>query len=414
MASSVSAFRDAAAAALNTEEKLLADFQRDSHPDKVCLARREYVGEDGQPIVNPLIQKIKQQVATDPTLFPEYPPPLGIPEFSSRASQLALGRDSRAIVENRVLGVQTVGSSGAVRLGAELLKRCYCVSSSWAGSVLLSSPCDEPLPGIFEAAGFGVVKRYRYWDGGNRRVCVEEMVEDLEKAPEESVVVLSASGHSPTGADLSQDEWKCVTEILVKRRLLPFFLLPAQGLHSKDIDQDSWALRYCVSLGMELLCAQSFSHNFSLYGDRVAHLLCVLKENVTLVAVQSQAEKIVQTLWSRPPGEGARVVTTVLSNPAHMVEWQEGLKGTVERCMLMKERLQEKLRLLGSPGTWEHLIKSGGLYCCIGLSVQQVEFLVKKRHVYVLPGGCFNVSAINSSNLDYVAESLHLTLTTQL
>ncbi|KAK3565705.1 hypothetical protein QTP86_014179, partial [Hemibagrus guttatus] len=280
-----------------------------------------YVGEDGQPIVNPLIRKIKQQIATDSTLIPEYPPPLGIPEFTSRAAQLALGRDSRAIVENRVLGVQAVGSSGAVRLGAELLKRCYCVSSSWTGHILLSSPCDESLPGIFEAAGIGTVKRYRYWDARNRKVCVEEMVEDLEKAPEQSVVVLSASGHCPTGADLSQDEWKRVTEILEKRRLLPFFLLPAQGLQSRDIDEDSWALRYCVSLGMEVLCAQSFSHNFSLYGERVAHFLCVLKENTDLVAVQSQAEKIVQTFWSRPPVEGARVVTTVLSNPAHMVEW---------------------------------------------------------------------------------------------
>lgn len=61
--------------------------------------------------------------------------------------------------------------------------------------------------------------------------------------------------------------------------------------------------------------------NLTFSGERVAHLLCVVKENATLLAVQFQAEKIVQTLWSRPPVEGARVVTTVLSNPAHMVEW---------------------------------------------------------------------------------------------
>lgn len=63
--------------------------------------------DDGQPLVYPLIRKIKQRIATDPTLIPEYPPPLGMPEFSSRASQLALGRDSRAIVENRVMSVST-------------------------------------------------------------------------------------------------------------------------------------------------------------------------------------------------------------------------------------------------------------------------------------------------------------------
>ncbi|XP_062854699.1 putative aspartate aminotransferase, cytoplasmic 2 [Trichomycterus rosablanca] len=361
----------------------------------------------------PLILKIKQQLETDPTLNPEYPPPLGIPEFSRRAVELALGKESRAIVENRVLGVQTVGISGALRLGAELIRNCYCLNSSWPGSVFLPSPCDESLPAIFKAAGIGDVQHYRYWNNINRCVCIKEMEEDLDKAPDQSLVVLSASGHFPTGADLLQEEWKRVTEVMVRRRLLPFFLLPAQGLCSRDMEQDSWILRYCVSLGMELLCAQSFSHNFSLYGERVAHLLFVLKENGSLLAVQSQAEKIVRTLWSRPPSGGARLVATVLSNPAHLVEWQGALRGAGERCMLMRERLRDKLRLLGSPGPWDHLIKSGGLYCCIGLTVEQVNFLLKRMHIYLLPEGCLNVSAINSDNLDYVAESIHLALTSQ-
>ncbi|KAL6456799.1 hypothetical protein MHYP_G00353430 [Metynnis hypsauchen] len=413
MSSLSSAFSDTPMATINTEGKLWAAFSRDPHHEKVYLAGREYVGEGGQASVLPLIWKIKQQIGADPTLHPEYPSPLGLQEFSRRATELALGRDSSALVENRVVGVQAVGTAGAVRLGAELLKRCCCTSSSWNGPVLLSSPCDESLPGIFEAAGIRDVQYYRYWDGEHRGVSMEKMLEDLEKAPEQSVVVLYAAGHYPTGADLSQEEWKGVIDVLVRRRLLPFFLLPAQGLCSGDVELDSWALRYCVSLGLELLCAQSFSHSFGLYGERVGHLLCILKENSNLLAVQAQAEKIIQTLWSRPPAESARVVTTVLSNPAHLVEWQEGLKGTVERCMLMRERLREKLRLLGSPGSWEHLIKLGGLFCCIGLTVQQVEFLLKRKHVYVLPGGCLNVSAINRRNLDYVTESIHLALTSQ-
>ncbi|XP_072537195.1 putative aspartate aminotransferase, cytoplasmic 2 [Salminus brasiliensis] len=413
MSSSLSVFSDAVAA-LNSELKLVAEFQRDSHQDKVFLAGREYVGEEGQATELPVIWKIKQQIGTDPTLHPEYPAPSGLLEFTRKASELALGRDSRALVENRVVGVQAVGMSGAVRLGAELLKHCYCTSSSWNGPVLLSSPCAESLQSIFEAAGIGDVQHYRYWDGDLRGACVEKMLEDLEKAPEQSVVVLSASGHYPTGADLSQEDWRRVTDVLVSRQLLPFFLLPAQGLCSGDVDQDSWVLRHCVSSGLELLCAQSFSHSFSLYGERVGHLLCVLKDDSNLLAVQSQAEKVIRTLWSRPPAGGARVVTTVLTNPAHLVEWQEGLKGAAERCMLMRERLREKMRLLGSPGSWDPLIKPGGLYCCIGLTAQQVGFLVKRRHVYLLPEGCLNISAINSRNLDYVAESIHLALTSQL
>ncbi|KAG9270406.1 aspartate aminotransferase, cytoplasmic-like [Astyanax mexicanus] len=404
-----------AVGALSAELKLLAEFRRDSHREKkVFLAGREYVGEDGKTTELPVIWKIKQQFGTDPTLYPEYQPTSGLPEFTRKAVELALGRESRALVENRVVGVQTVGLSGAVRLGAELLKHCYCTSSSWTGPVLLSSPCDESLPSVFEAAGIGNVQHYRYWDSDLRGVCVEKMLEDLEKAPEQSVVVLSASGHFPTGADLSQEDWRRVIDVLVRRQLLPFILLPALGLCSGDVEQDAWVLRHCVSLGLEIMCAQSFSHSFSLYGERVGHLFCVLKDDSNLLALQSQAEKIIRTLWSCPPAGGARVVTTVLNNPAHLVEWQEGLKGMAERCMLMRERLREKMRLLGSPGSWEHLIKPGGLYCCTGLTAQQVQFLVKRRHVYLLPEGCLNISAVNGRNLDYVAESIHLALTSQL
>ncbi|XP_043101993.1 putative aspartate aminotransferase, cytoplasmic 2 [Puntigrus tetrazona] len=397
---------------VSSEIKLLGDFKRDTHPDKVNLAGREYVGEHGHIAWLPLVRKVKQQIAADPTLPPVYPPILGIPEFIRRATELALGKDSPAIMESRVFGVQTVGCTGAVRLGAELLRSCYCSSSSWSGTILLSSPCDDSLVGTFKAAGIEDVRHYRYWDAESNGVCVENMVRDLENAPERCVVVLFASGHRPTGAELSQEDWKRVAEVIVKQQLFPFFLMSGQGLCSGSPEQDAWPVRHCVSLGLELLCAQSFSHNFGLYGERVGHLLCVLQQN--LLAVQSQAEKHVQKLWSCPPMEGARVVATILNNPAHLVEWQESVKAMAERCMLIRERLRERLRLLGGPWHWDHIIKPGGLYCCFGFKSQQVEFLVHKKHIYVLPNGCLNVSAINSRNLDYVAESIHQVLSSQL
>ncbi|XP_035234518.1 putative aspartate aminotransferase, cytoplasmic 2 isoform X1 [Anguilla anguilla] len=378
---------------------------------KTSTPYAEYLNEDGKAFVLPLIRKIKQQITSDPTLSSEYPPCLGLPEFTRRATELALGNDCCAIVENRVLGVQTVGCTGAVRLGAELLKRWYSLSAEWRGPVYLSSPCDEHLAGVFEAVGILDVREYRYWDAELRGVSAEHMLEDLEAAPELSVIVLSAPGHCPTGADLSQKDWKLVAEVMVRRRHLPFFLMPTQGLCLGDPGQDSWPLRHCASVGMELICTQAFSHNFGLYGERVGHLLLVLRQNSTLLAVQSQAERLVRTLWSRPPVGGARVVATVLSNPAHLVEWHEGVRTAVERCMLVRERLREKLRILGTPGCWDHLTQQGGVYCCTGLNAQQVEYLSKRRHIYLLPNGCLNVSCINNLNLDYVAESINLALT---
>ncbi|XP_071387411.1 putative aspartate aminotransferase, cytoplasmic 2 [Centroberyx affinis] len=412
--SHLSVFINTHTAAVNAETKLFSAYEKDAHASKVYLAGKEYLSEQGQTFVLPLVGKLKQQISADPTLCPEYPSSLGLTEFTRRAMEFALGKNSPAIVENRVLGVQTVGCTGAVRLGAELLRHWYDVSAAWCGPVYLSSPCDDSLAPIFQAAGIQDIRSYYYWDAKQRGICLEKLLEELETAPEQSVVVLSASAHCPTGADLSQKDWALITQLMMRRRLFPFFLLPAQGLCCGDLERDAWPVQHCASLGMELFCAQSFSHCFGLYGEGVGHLLCVLKQNSVLLAVQSQAEKLVRALWAQPSVRGARVVATVLSNPAHLVEWQEGVKRIVERCMLIRERLRERLRLLGSPGCWDHLTQQGGLYCCTGLNGQQVEFLSKRRHVYLLPNGCLNVSAINSRNLDYVAESIHLALTAPL
>ncbi|KAK2837472.1 hypothetical protein Q5P01_014684 [Channa striata] len=396
------------------EAGLLVAFNAGSQAPKVHLDGREYFSEEGKTFELCLTGKIKQQLSVDPTLRPEYPSSLGLTEFTKRATEVALGKSSRAIVENRVLAVQTPGFTAAVRLGAELLRQWFYVSAAWCGPVYVSSPCDDALPGIFEAAGIQEIHEYYYWDDKQRGVCLEKLLEDLERAPEQSVVVLSASAHYPTGADLSKNQWAVVTQLILRRRLFPFFLLPAQGLCYGDLERDAWPVQCCASQGMDLLCAQSFSHYFGLYGEAVGQLLCVLKQDSLRVSVRHQADSIVRSLWAQPSAGGAQVVATVLSNPSHLAEWQAEVRHIVERCMLIRKILRDRLRLLGTPGCWDHLVQQSGLYCCTGLNGQQVEFLSKWRHVYLLPSGCLNVSAINGRNLDYIAESIYLALTTPL
>ncbi|XP_030593740.1 putative aspartate aminotransferase, cytoplasmic 2 isoform X2 [Archocentrus centrarchus] len=376
----LSVFTNTINAAVSPETRLLSALAKDTQARKVDLAGREYYSEEGRTFELRLVGKIKQQLSADPTLHPEYPSSFGVREFTRQATKVALGKHSRAIVENRVLGVQTPGFTAAVRLGAELLRCWHDVSADWCGPIYLSSPCDDSLAGIFQAAG------------------IQEI----------------SSAHYPTGADLSQSQWAVITRLIMRRRLFPFLLLPTQVLCCGDLERDAWAVQYCASQGVELLCAQSFSHCFGLYGEAVGHLLCILKQNSILLSVQSHADKIVRSLWARPSVGGAHIVTTVLSNSAHLVEWQGEVKHIVERCMLIRAILREKLRLLGTPGCWNHLTQQGGLFCHTGLNGEQVEFLSNRRHVYLLPGGCLNVSAINGRNLDYIAESIHLALTTTL
>ncbi|XP_060895311.1 putative aspartate aminotransferase, cytoplasmic 2 [Labrus mixtus] len=407
----MSVFTDIQSAAVSPEMRLLSAFKKDNHGRKVFLAGREYYSEEGKTFELRLVGKIKQQFSTSPTIRPEYPPSLGLRGFTQRVTEVTLEKSCQAVVENRVLGVQTPGFTAAVRLGAELLRKWHDVSADWCGPVYLSSPCDDSLADIYRAAGVQEIRHYYYWDD-KQQVCLEKLLADLDGAPEQSVVVLSASAHYPTGADLSQIQWVSIAQLIMKRRLFPFLLLPAQGLCNGDLEWDAWPVQYFASQGMELLCAQSLSHCFGLYGDAVGHLLCVLKQNSLMLSVQSQAEKIIRSLWAQPSDTGARVVATVLSNPAHVVEWQGEVKHLVERCMLIRHILRERLRLLGTPGCWDHLTQQRGLFCCTGLNGQQVDFLSKRRHIYLLSSGCLNVSAINGRNLDYIAESIHLAVTT--
>uniref|UniRef100_A0A673C0F9 aspartate transaminase n=1 Tax=Sphaeramia orbicularis TaxID=375764 RepID=A0A673C0F9_9TELE len=377
----------------------------------------EYYSEEGHTFQLSLVGKIKKQLSTDPTFRPEYPSPLGLTEFTRRATDVALGKSLKPVVENRVISsvIQTPGFNASVRLGAELLRNWNNDSSAWHGPVYLSAPCDDSLARIFHAAGIQDIREYYYWDDKRCGICLEKLLEDLEKAPEHSVVVLSASGHYPTGADLSQSQWAAVTQLIMRRRLFPFLLLPVQGLCCGDVERDAWPVQHCAMLGMELICAQSFSHCFGQYGEKIigkSALTVFAKESRHVNISSFMAENIIKSLWAQPSVGGAHVVATVLSNPAHLAEWQGEVKRIVERCMLIRKILRERLRLLGCPGSWDHLTQQNGLYCCIGLTGQQVEFLSSKRHVYLLPNGCLNVSTINSHNLEYVAESIHLALTT--
>ncbi|XP_072289398.1 putative aspartate aminotransferase, cytoplasmic 2 [Eucyclogobius newberryi] len=392
--------------AMQPEIRVLATFRRDTEASKVYLAGREYFGEDGQTTELRIVSKIKHQLSADPTFRPEYPSPLGLTEFTRQATKITLGSSLKPLLESRVLEVQTPGFNAAVRLGAELL-RDWVENSPWSGPVYLSVPCDGSLASIFQAAGVHDIRQYYYWDQKQCDVCLDKLVEDLERAPQRSVVVLSASGHYPTGADLSENQWDIITQIIERRRLFPFFLLPVQALCTGDLGQDSRAIQKCVELGMELICAQSLSHCFGQYGEGVGHLLFVLKDNSLLIAKKSLAKEIVKSLWAQPSVMGAHIVATILSNPAHFIEWQEEIKHIVERCMLIRHVLRERLRNLGCPGIWDHLTTQQGLFSCIGLSDSQVEFLANSKHVYLLPNGCLNVSALNGGNLEYVAESIH-------
>ncbi|CAM2108489.1 unnamed protein product [Caretta caretta] len=298
-------------------DRLLDAYQEDPSPDKVYLDHWDCQTETGKVWVCPTVRQILLQIANDPTLDHEYLPVLGFPEFTRAATELALGRESHAVIENR-------------------------------------------------------------------------------SAPDCSIVLL----HAPEETGLTPKQWEEVARVMRRKRLFPFFDVPAQGLASGDLDRDAWALRHFVAQGFELFCAQSFSKTFGLYNERVGNLIVVVRDNETLLGIRSQLQKLVMGMWYTPANLGARVIATVLNNPALLSKWKQSLQTLAERIMLIREKLKEKLRILGTPGCWEHLTAQSGTRSFTGL-------LQRHKHIYLLGNGQVSVCSINSHNLDYVAQGIN-------
>ncbi|XP_077575706.1 aspartate aminotransferase, cytoplasmic-like [Stigmatopora nigra] len=387
--------------------KLSADFREDSDPNKVNLGVGAYRTDDCQPWVLPVVKKVERLIVDDDTLNHEYLPILGLPEFRSAASKVALGDDSPAIKEGRVGGVQALGGTGALRIGAEFLRRWYNGVNNTATPVYVSSPTWENHNAVFADAGFKDVRPYHYWDAAKRGLDITGLVDDLEKAPEGSIFVLHACAHNPTGTDPNQDEWKQIAEIMKRRNLFVFFDSAYQGFASGSLEKDAWAIRYFVSQGFELFVAQSFSKNFGLYNERVGNLTVVARDGDNLARILSQMEKIVRTTWSNPPSQGARIVSKTLNCPKLFAEWQSNVKTMADRVLLMRDQLQSKLQALGTPGTWTHITQQIGMFSFTGLNPKQVAFMIKEKHVYLMASGRINMCGLTSKNLDYVAQSIH-------
>ncbi|KYO34283.1 putative aspartate aminotransferase, cytoplasmic 2 isoform B [Alligator mississippiensis] len=359
--------------------------------------------DTGEAWVCPTVLRTLQLVAGDPTRDYEQLPVCGLPEFTRAATELAIGRESQAILENRAGGVQTAGVTGALRIGAEFLRRWHCQHTPGPARVYIAAHQLDFFQGIFHDAGFVDICPYLYWDSERLDVALEDFLEVLESSPEGSIILL----HGPEGTGLTPRQWEEVAQVMERKHLFPFFDIPGQGLASGDLDKDARALRHFVARGFELFCAQSFSRIFGLYDEPVGNLTVVARDNVALTRIRSQLEKVAAALWGSPTCFSARVIATVLNNPALCSKWKQSLRAMAEKIMLIRAKLKEKLRILGTPGSWEHITTQLGTHSFMGLLPVQVAYLVKHKHIYLHTDGQVSMCSINSHNMDYVAQSIH-------
>ncbi|XP_017836762.1 aspartate aminotransferase, cytoplasmic [Drosophila busckii] len=381
-------------------------FKDDKHPKKVNVAVGAYRTDQGEPWVLPVVRKTEISIAGDESLNHEYLPVTGLDTFTRAATELVLGANSVAIKEKRAFGVQTISGTGALRVAADFLHQ-----QLGRNTVYYSNPTWENHHKIFVDCGYTKLHSYRYWDQNKRQLDFEGMLADLEQAPADSVIILHACAHNPTGMDPTQEQWKQLADLMERKKLFPLFDSAYQGFASGDPDRDAWAVRYFVDRGFELFCCQSFAKNFGLYCERAGNLTIVQQSPDTKDQIHSQMTLIIRGNYSNPPAYGARIVSKVLNTPELRQEWMECIKSMSSRIRLMRQSLRDKLVSLGTPGNWDHIVNQIGMFSYTGLNQKQVNMLIKDYHIYLLQTGRINMCGLNTGNLDYVAEAIHAAVT---
>ncbi|TXD45325.1 aspartate/tyrosine/aromatic aminotransferase [Xanthomonas campestris] len=373
-------------------------YNADSRPNKVNLGVGIYYDENGRIPLLRAVQKIEQQLALDAK--PRgYLPIDGLAAYDKATQELLFGAESALVASGRVATSQTVGGSGALRVGADLLKKLLPTST-----IAISNPSWENHRAVFGAAGFEVVD-YTYFDAASHGLNFDGMLADLAKLEPGTVVLLHACCHNPTGADLSREQWKQLAGLLKERNLFPFVDIAYQGF-DKGIEADAYAVRLLAAEGIDTyVVASSYSKSFSLYGERVGALSVVSATAAEAKAVQSQVKRIIRTIYSSPSTHGAALVAGVLTSPELRDVWEQELTEMRERIHALRAGLVAKLAALGAP-EFEFIQRQAGMFSYSGLTKSQVDRLRDEFAIYAVGTGRICVAALSQRNLDYVAQAV--------
>ena len=396
--SSVSMFSTVEMAPRDPILGLNEQFNADTNPAKVNLGVGVYFDDSGKLPLLKCVQTAEAAMAAAPK--PRgYLPIDGIAAYDTAVKGLVFGADSAIVKEGRVATVQGIGGTGALKIGADFLKKLYPQSK-----VLISDPSWENHRALFTNAGF-TVDNYAYYDAASRSVNFPAMLASLKAAAPNSIVVLHACCHNPTGYDISATDWDQVVAVVKANNLVAFLDMAYQGF-GYGIQEDGAVIGKFVDAGLNFFVSTSFSKSFSLYGERVGALsvACASKEECDRVL--SQLKIAIRTNYSNPPTHGATVCANVLNNPDLRALWEAELGDMRVRIKSMRSAFVEKLKAAGVKADMSFITTQIGMFSYSGLSKDQMVRLRNEFGVYGTDSGRMCVAALNSKNIDYVCASI--------
>lgn len=377
---------------------LMETFKQDSRAHKVNLSIGLYYDAQG------VIPQMKAVAAAEALLNAQpqgaslYLPMEGLPPYRSAIAPLLFGADHPVLKAGRIATIQTLGGSGALKVGADFLKFYFPNSQVW-----VSDPTWENHIAIFAGAGF-TVNTYPWYDAESNGVNFDALLAKLNTLPAQSIVLLHPCCHNPTGADLTNAQWDEVTAVLKARELIPFLDIAYQGFGG-GIEEDAYAIRSIAAAGLPALVSNSFSKIFSLYGERVGGLSIVCDDADEAARVLGQLKATVRRNYSSPPNFGAQVVSCVLNNPELKASWLAEVEAMRLRILDMRQVLVDALTQAVPGRNFDFLLRQRGMFSYTGLSAAQVDRLRDEFGVYLIASGRVCMAGLNRNNVHQVAEA---------
>jgi aromatic-amino-acid transaminase len=378
---------------------LMEKFKTDPRTEKVNLSIGLYYNDDSIVPQLKSIQHAHQQLATQVEETRLYLPMEGLADYRQDIQDLLFGETHAAVQAKRIATIQTLGGSGALKVGADFLKRYFPESEVW-----VSNPTWDNHVAIFEGAGFKT-HTYPYFDAQTGGVNFDGMCDALKALQAGSIVLLHPCCHNPTGADLSAQQWDQVIEILKAQQLIPFLDIAYQGF-AEGMDEDAYLIRALADTELDFIVSNSFSKIFSLYGERVGGLSIVCQNAEEANRVLGQLKFTVRRNYSSPPTTGAVLVNTVLQQESLKTLWLSEVEEMRARILTMREKLKQLLSEKLPQQNFDYLTQQRGMFSYTGLSAEQVDELRDQHAVYLVRSGRICVSGLNERNIQYVADAL--------
>ena len=374
------------------------DFQKDPRPYKINLSIGIYFDDAGRIPVMDSVRRAEAMVVAKGGPKP-YLPIEGAANLRSAVQQLLFGAEHEAISAGRIATIQSVGSSGGLKVGADFIATHFEGSQVW-----VSDPTWDNHRSMFEGAGL-TVNTYPYYDPATGGLKFDAMVATLCGLPVRSIVLLHACCHNPTGVDLTHAQWDALIPVLRDGGLIPYLDLAYQGF-GDGIEQDAYAVRALASAGVSFFIANSFSKSMSVYGERCGALSVVCPNAHEAALVLGQMKFTVRRNYSSPPIHGGQIVATVLTDPALRESWEAELGAMRERILAMRTTLHGALVAKLPSRDFGYFLTQRGMFSYTGMTTAQVDLLREVHGVYTLRSGRICVAGLNSGNVEATATAM--------